>query len=428
MKSDLSRHPCFSASARHKFSRVHLPVAPRCNMQCNFCNRKFDCMNESRPGVSSGVLTPEQALAYLASIAGRLRNLSVVGIAGPGDPMANPEQSLKTLELVRREYPEMLLCLATNGLNLPPYLDELAALDVSHVTVTMNAVDPEIGATVYGWMRYGKRVHKGLEAASYLLDQQLKAIRGLSERGITAKVNCILMEGINDHHVEDVARIAAQNGAELFNLMPLNPVEGTAFSHLSEPGPESLHEHRIRCGEHLLQMSHCSRCRADAAGMIGVENSDEVLREVRAYQSWKPAEESDSKKISIERPYVAVASREGMLINQHLGAAEIFRIFGENDGIWKEVDSRMAPPSGYGDQRWSLLADSLQDCAALFVSSAGNRPLEILERRNLPVYQVNGLIQEVLSAFHNDKGFERFMKQDAHVCGSGCGGTGMGCG
>ena len=34
------------------------------NIQCNYCKRGYDCVNESRPGVTSEVLSPEQALAY----------------------------------------------------------------------------------------------------------------------------------------------------------------------------------------------------------------------------------------------------------------------------------------------------------------------------------------------------------------------------
>ena len=73
-----------------------------------------------------------------------------MGIAGPGDPFANPDETLETLRRVRAKYPEILLCVATNGLNLPPYLDELAKLKVSHVSITVNAVDPQIGAKICG--------------------------------------------------------------------------------------------------------------------------------------------------------------------------------------------------------------------------------------------------------------------------------------
>ena len=46
---NLDDHPCFNKKSHRRFGRVHLPVAPRCNIQCKFCNRQFDCVNESRP-------------------------------------------------------------------------------------------------------------------------------------------------------------------------------------------------------------------------------------------------------------------------------------------------------------------------------------------------------------------------------------------
>ena len=60
---DLSKHPCFNPAMAGKFGRIHLPVAPKCNVQCNFCHRKNDCSNESRPGGTRRVLTPAQAPA-----------------------------------------------------------------------------------------------------------------------------------------------------------------------------------------------------------------------------------------------------------------------------------------------------------------------------------------------------------------------------
>ncbi|MGA2223888.1 MAG: nitrogen fixation protein NifB, partial [Syntrophobacteraceae bacterium] len=87
---DFSRHPCFNAEAKGSYGRVHLPVAPQCNIRCNYCNRKYDCVNESRPGVTSAVLSPLQAARYVEKILEREPRISVAGIAGPGDPFANP--------------------------------------------------------------------------------------------------------------------------------------------------------------------------------------------------------------------------------------------------------------------------------------------------------------------------------------------------
>ncbi len=50
VQEKIQQHPCYSKEA-HQYARMHLPVAPACNIQCNYCNRKYDCSNESRPGV-----------------------------------------------------------------------------------------------------------------------------------------------------------------------------------------------------------------------------------------------------------------------------------------------------------------------------------------------------------------------------------------
>ena len=80
-------HPCFNVEAKHTYARVHLPIAPDCNIKCNYCNRKNDCINESRPGVSSAILTPQQAVDYLEKIVAEVPNISVVGVAGPRRPV-----------------------------------------------------------------------------------------------------------------------------------------------------------------------------------------------------------------------------------------------------------------------------------------------------------------------------------------------------
>ena len=133
----LSEHPCYNEDAHHKFARMHIPVAPRCNIQCNYCNRKFDCCNESRPGVTSEVLSPQDALVKIGAVREKVPELKVIGIAGPGDPLAN-EETFQSLELIKEAYPDLTLCVSTNGLALPDCADRLFALNVRFLTVTMN--------------------------------------------------------------------------------------------------------------------------------------------------------------------------------------------------------------------------------------------------------------------------------------------------
>lgn len=78
-------------------------------------------------------------------------------------------------------------------------------LQVSHVTITANAVDPEIGRQIYRWVRDGNKVYRGLAAAELMLQRQLAAIAALKDGGLTVKVNTIVIPGVNDEHVPAVA-------------------------------------------------------------------------------------------------------------------------------------------------------------------------------------------------------------------------------
>ncbi len=193
---NLNNHPCFNPGACKSFGRVHLPVAPRCNIQCKFCNRKFDCVNETRPGVTSAILSPGQAMVYLEEVFAKKGNISVVGIAGPGDPFANPHETMETLSRVRSRYPDTILCVATNGLNLLPYVDDLKKLAVSHVTVTVNAVAPAIGEKIYSWMRVGKRVVRAQQGAAILLEKQMAAIGALKENDMIGVLSATVRKQI----------------------------------------------------------------------------------------------------------------------------------------------------------------------------------------------------------------------------------------
>ncbi|GBC61750.1 nitrogenase cofactor biosynthesis protein NifB [Desulfonema ishimotonii] len=424
---NLDNHPCFNVRAHKKYGRVHLPVAPRCNIQCNFCNRKFDCVNESRPGVTSGLLTPFQAMAYLEEVFRQKQNISVVGIAGPGDPFANPEETMETLRRVRETYPEMILCIATNGLYLEPYVDELADLKVSHVTVTVNAVDPAIGSKIYSWVRYDKRVMRSEKGAEILLARQLSAIRKLKSRGITVKINSIIIPGINDDHIEAVAEKMAELDVDILNCVPYYPNKGSVFEDFEEPSKAMVKEIRDKAGKYVKQMRHCTRCRADAVGLLGETPSAGLMRKLQ--ECGHLSEENPRKKYDGTRSYVAVASMEGVLVNQHLGEASKLMIYGEKDGMITLLEARDTPPKGGGFQRWEQLADeTLGDCGTLLVSGIGENPRRLLTMRGIDILEIEGVIDEAVRAVFEGNSLKHLIKRNMTACGAGCSGTGMGCG
>ncbi len=157
VRQKVADHPCYSEDAHHYFARMHAAVAPACNIQCNYCNRKYDCANESRPGVVSEVLTPEQAVKKTLAVAAAIPQMSVLGIAGPGDPLANPQRTFETFRGIAEHAPDIKLCVSTNGLNLPQCVDELQKYNIDHVTITINCVDPDIGAKIYPWIFWSNK-------------------------------------------------------------------------------------------------------------------------------------------------------------------------------------------------------------------------------------------------------------------------------
>jgi nitrogen fixation protein NifB len=411
---DISRHPCFNAEARHTAGRVHLPIAPDCNIKCNYCNRDYDCVNESRPGVSSAILKPAQALRYLEQVMTAWPEITVVGLAGPGDPFADPAPTLETLALVRERFPELLLCVSTNGLNLEPHVERLREIGVSHVTITINAVAPEIGAQIYAWARYRKQVFRGEAAARVLLENQMAALKALRDTGIVVKVNTVLIPGVNEEHGAEVARVAAIYGANIFNCMPMFPVHGTPFGPLGSPSRGVVQTARATAGKFITQMSHCAHCRADAVGFLGEGHGADADELLERTAKWSPTPPQD-------RDCVAIATMEGVLVNEHLGRARSLAVYRQNgDGAFAFLEEREAPEPGGGPERWRLLAETLVDCRMILTSMAGAAPREALGREGIEVVEWTGLIAdglEILARGEIPVSFARRMP-----CRAGCSG------
>lgn len=285
IKERIAKHPCYSEEAHHHYARMHVAVAPACNIQCNYCNRKYDCANESRPGVVSELLTPEEAAHKVLVVASKIPQMTVLGIAGPGDPLANPEKTFRTFELIADKAPDIKLCLSTNGLMLPEYIDRIKQLNIDHVTITLNTIDPEIGAQIYSWVHYKRKRYRGVEGAKILLEKQMEGLQALREADILCKVNSVMIPGINDKHLVEVNKMIRENGAFLHNIMPLisAPEHGTHFGLTGQRGPTSAELKSVQdsCSGNMKMMRHCRQCRADAVGLLGEDRSQEFTLSIQ---------------------------------------------------------------------------------------------------------------------------------------------------
>jgi len=416
IREKVHNHPCYSEQAHHHYARMHVAVAPACNIQCNYCNRKYDCSNESRPGVVSEVLTPELAVKKVMAVASEIPQMTVVGIAGPGDALANPERTFETFRELARQAPDIKLCLSTNGLRLPEFVDALTEVNVDHVTITMNAVDPEVGARIYPWVFWNHRRVRGKAGAKILLRQQLKGLEMLAERGILVKVNSVMIPGVNDEHLAEVNRVVKEKGAFLHNIMPLisEAEHGTYYGLTGQrgPNPAELKALQDACAGDMNMMRHCRQCRADAVGLLGEDRGAEftvdriaemevdyesaMVRRAEVHAGIEqqrtalaPAQPIVPAPLRVEEGpgqavLVAVASKGGGVINEHFGHAREFLVYEADANGVRLVGHRRADPycSGAdtcGENPLEAVIRALEGVDAVLCSRIGIGPWEALE-------------------------------------------------
>lgn len=392
-----SKHPCFTYGARHKYARMHLPVAPACNISCNYCNRLFDCLHESRPGVTSDILTPEAALAKYIRVKKHMENLSVAGIAGPGDALANWENTRRTIALIKEYDPEVVFCLSTNGLMLPEYAAAIVQLGVRHVTVTVNCLKPSIGEKIYQHVDYKGKRYRGTNGASILIQNQLAGIKELASQGVLVKVNIVMLRGINDSHVPVIVKKVKDLGASVTNIMPLIPAAGSAFENYSQTSARDIKIMRDICEVILPQMSHCRQCRADAIGLLG----DDRSLDFRCQEEAKKKEPEGANKPSGGQYRIAVATGDGRLVDRHFGHTPEFAIYGGDGEVFQLVEKRRVTrycsgKEDCGEEDRQNTVDALRDCDVVLSLRIGYHAREKLLKNGVLSFEMYDTVENGL--------------------------------
>lgn len=405
-------HPCFNGCATNN-ARIHLPIAPKCNIQCNYCIRKYDCPNESRPGVTTEILSPAQALEKYLIVKEKVPNLSVVGIAGPGDSLANFDETRETLKKIREADPNVIFCLSTNGLMLPTYASEFVSLGISHVTVTINAVDPSIGAKIYKHIDYMGKRYTGEVGAALLMANQLSGLKLLRDYGIVCKVNIVMLKGINDTHIPEVVKTVKELGCIMTNIMQMIPVKGSGFENMPLTSNQEIMQMRKDCEVTLNQMYHCRQCRADAIGTL----DDDRSIEFRGCGSDKPTlHEENTRQNKTE--LFAVSSKGGILVDQHFGHASDFYIYECNkkddsctikfrerrsiDKYCSGIESCDGNGGGKKEGKIENILETIDDCACVITMRIGEAPRQKLAEKGIKIVETYDRIEDAVRKASNE--------------------------
>ncbi|SNR73143.1 radical SAM protein [Desulfurobacterium atlanticum] len=393
------KHPCFSKS--HESGRIHLPVAKECNLGCNFCNRKYDCLNESRPGVTSRLLTPKEALLRFAFYREILGNISVAGIAGPGEPLANQKETRATFTLIKQVYPDVNLCLSTNGINLLESVKWLSSVGVGFVTVTINGISEDIVEKVYSFVVKDGKVYKGGEMAKVIIKSQMDGLKALLTYGFNVKVNIVLIPGINDFHICEMLEELKKLGVSYVNIIPLIPVKGTVFWERGVRKPplkRQLLKVRERAKEIGLKiMTHCKSCRADAVGVPGKEHE-------------------------FKGRFIAVTSSDGVTVDSHFGSFKKVFLFDSLTGKFCGVREVNGTYNQLFLNDFGVITDVFRvfkNCGVVITKRVGKFPETLLKECGISVVQTEGSVREaVMEEVLKRNYFSRFtgLKFSWEVC------------
>lgn len=183
-----------------KIDYVRVSVTDRCDLRCSYC----------LPKSYKDFTTPEHWLSYneITRVVKAFTELgtSRIRLTG-GEPLVRPEiptlaRQLTALPLLKD------LSLSTNATRLGKQANELREAGIARINVSLDTLD----AATYKSITRGKleKTLKGLEAAK---------LAGFD----FIKINCVVMNGVNDHQLLDMVEYCMQNDFTLrfIETMPM---------------------------------------------------------------------------------------------------------------------------------------------------------------------------------------------------------------
>lgn len=99
-----------------------------------------------------------------------------------------------------------------------------------------------------------------------------------------------------------------------------------------------------------------------------------------------------------EKNLIAVASSDGIVVNQHFGRADTFYIYEEKDGGITFLEKRNVNPvcesGNHDDEKLTANLKKFTDCKYLLVSRIGNGAANKAESLGIECYEISGIIEE----------------------------------
>lgn len=180
---------------------LRLSVTDRCNLRCFYC----------MPAEGMRFLPKVQLLSYEEMI--RLTNLfgdmgvDKVRITG-GEPFVRKDLT-GFLEQISVNKNISKLSITTNGILTRPFLPRLKALGIDHINLSLDSVNEA------NFNKISRRDE---------FSNVMETFKQLLDDGFKVKINAVIMDGINDHEIIDLAKLAVKHPVSIrfIEEMPFN--------------------------------------------------------------------------------------------------------------------------------------------------------------------------------------------------------------
>ncbi|STC70219.1 GTP 3',8-cyclase MoaA [Corynebacterium pilosum] len=197
-----------------RFGRVahdlRVSLTDRCNLRCTYCMPA-----DGLEWIPTDFTLNDEETIRLIRIGVEKLGIRMVRFTG-GEPLLrkNLDKILAaTKEMVTDEGKAPQTALTTNGLSLARQAQKLADAGLDRVNISLDTIDPEL----YARLTRRDRINDVFKAIDAALEAGLNPV----------KINAVVMPGVNEDGILDLARFALEKGTQLrfIEQMPLGPRE-----------------------------------------------------------------------------------------------------------------------------------------------------------------------------------------------------------
>ncbi len=180
---------------------LRISITDRCNFRCAYCMPE-----EGMQWLGRSELLTYEELAHIATVCVDRFGFEAIRITG-GEPLVRAHV-VRLIEMLQPLGVD--LALTTNGVKLPEVAHDLARAGLTRVNISLDSLRRE---TFLALTRRDE------------LDRVIAGVDAALEAGLTpVKINAVVMRGINDDEVVDLARFGREKGVgvRFIEFMPLD--------------------------------------------------------------------------------------------------------------------------------------------------------------------------------------------------------------